>query len=199
MNDPVANIIPAEEARSLAGLFRLRVERTPEREAYRQYDPARKQWQPLTWREIAERVGRWRNALRGEGLAAGERVAILLNNSVEWVCMDQAALTLGLVPVPLYTTDSAENIAYILGDSGTSLLLVESAAQWAALMPHRQAFPTLTKVLCLRPDESPNAATTPALVPVDSWLAAAKAAAQTDERLRILERELEGTRKTDGG
>ncbi len=181
--DSVTDIIPASEARSLAGLFRSRVERTPEREAYRYYDPAQQHWQPLTWREIAERVGRWRSGLQREGLGAGERVALLLNNSVEWVCMDQAALSLGLVPVPLYTTDNPENIAYILGDSGAALLLVESAAQWMALAPHRQAFPALTKVLCLRHDGSTEARSAPAPVPVDAWLAAAEPAVQSDQRL----------------
>jgi len=100
MNDTITDIIRAEEAHSLAGLFRLRAERSPECEAYRQYDRSRDQWVSCTWREVAGRVARWREALRGEALAAGERVAILLNNGVEWVCMDQAALSLGLVPVP---------------------------------------------------------------------------------------------------
>jgi long-subunit acyl-CoA synthetase (AMP-forming) len=68
-----------------------------------------------------------------EGLAAGERVAILPENSVEWVCLDQAALSLGLVTVPLYTTDNPENIACIPGDAGASLLLAGSTAQWGAL------------------------------------------------------------------
>jgi len=177
MNDQATGVICADDAQSLAGLFRLRVARTPEREAYRQYDRTRGQWVSYTWQEVAERVARWRVALCGEALAPGERVALLLSNGVDWVSMDQAALSLGLVPVPLYTTDNTENIAYILGDSGAALLLLESASRWKALAPHRDSFPALKRVLCLNCDD-PAAAAAPGLTTVDDWLAAAGTAAE---------------------
>jgi long-chain acyl-CoA synthetase len=79
------------------------------------------------------------------------------------------------VPVPLYTTDSLANIAYILGDSGTAILLVESEAQWAALVPHRDTFPALEKVLCLQRTDTATEGTAPAFACVDEWLAEAGA------------------------
>jgi long-chain acyl-CoA synthetase len=65
-------------------------------------------------------VARWRDALRAEGLKSGDRVAILLRNCPEWVIFDQAALSLGMVTVPLYTDDRADNAAYILQDAASS-------------------------------------------------------------------------------
>lgn len=177
MNDLTLDVIRAGDAQSLAGLFRLRVARTPQREAYRQYDRTRGQWVGYTWQQIGERVARWRAALHGEALAPGERVAILLNNGIDWVCMDQAALSLGLVPVPLYTTDNAGNIAYILGDAGAALLLLESASRWKALVPHRDGFPALKRVLCLNRDDDAAPADAPGFATVDDWLAAAGPAA----------------------
>jgi len=98
---------------------------------------------------------RWQAALAGESLTTGERVAVLLNNSVEWVCFDQAAQSLGLVVVPLYTTDNPENIAYILGDCGATLLLIAAPDQWDALAPLHARFPQLRRVLCAgRPPEA---------------------------------------------
>jgi long-chain acyl-CoA synthetase len=94
-------------------------------------------------------AARWQAALAGEKLAPGERVAVLLSNSVEWVCFDQAAQSLGLVVVPLYTTDNPDNIAYILGDCGARLLLVGEIGQWQPLLPLRAGFPQLAHVLCL--------------------------------------------------
>ena len=70
-------------------------------------------------------VARWKRALAKEQFARASRVAVLLRNSVEWVCFDQASLSLGLVVVPLYPSDAPDNIAYILADSGARLLLWE--------------------------------------------------------------------------
>jgi hypothetical protein len=111
-------------------------------------------------------AGRWQAALASERLAPGDRVAVLAQNSVQWACFDIAALGLGLVVVTLYTTDSAGNIAYILGDSGTRLLLVGSVAQWNSLAPLRAEFPALERVLCLDGDapEALPASVAPAAV-----------------------------------
>jgi long-chain acyl-CoA synthetase len=63
--------------------------------------------------------------------------------------MDQAAQSLGLVVVPLYTTDSPENIAYILGHCGARLLLVGEVDRWHSLVALRERFPMLRRILCL--------------------------------------------------
>jgi len=141
------DIISREAAGTLPGLFQLRCERTPDRRAYRQYDPANGAWQSYTWREMRALVTRWQSALEQENLDPGERVAVMLKNSVEWVCFDQAAQSLGLVVVPLYTTDSIDNLAYILGDCGARLLLVGEIGRWHALAPLQARFPQLARVL----------------------------------------------------
>jgi long-chain acyl-CoA synthetase len=143
------DLISSAEALTLPGLFLRRCEKTPEAEAYRQYDPAAGTWQSYRWREMKALAGRWRAALARENLAPGERVAILLRNSVEWVCFDQAAQSLGLAVVPLYVTDNPENIAYILRDSDARALLLRNRGQWQALAPLRARFPGLARVLCL--------------------------------------------------
>ena len=106
--------ISADEAGTLAGLFRERVKRTPNAIAYRQYDKASEQWLDYTWAETATEVSRWQAALASEDLQAGDRVALIMRNCREWVIFEQAALGRGLVVVPLYIDDRAENIAYIL-------------------------------------------------------------------------------------
>ncbi|MEA1992353.1 MAG: AMP-dependent synthetase/ligase, partial [Thermodesulfobacteriota bacterium] len=115
--------------------------------------PAGQKWISYTWQEIHIQYSRWQQALAGENLEAGDRVAVVLRNSVEWVCFEQAALSLGLVVVPLCTWDSPENIAYILTDSGTRLLLVGTAQQWEALAEHCAGLPALQDVLCLEKEK----------------------------------------------
>ena len=145
------DIISCDAAGTLPGLFQLRCERTPDRRAYRQHDAANGAWRSYTWREMRALVNRWQGALQRENLDPGERVAVLLRNSVEWVCFDQAAQSLGLVVVPLYPTDNVESVADILGDCGARLLLVGEIGRWRALAPLQARFPQLARVLCAGP------------------------------------------------
>lgn len=160
-----SSVVDRDSARTLPGLFRQRVARTPQALAYRQYEDER--WRDYTWSEIAALVARWQQGLEREGLQPGDRVALSLRNGVEWVCLDQAALGLGLVPVPLYTADSAENMAHILADSGARLLLLDSAQRWSDLTARRAALPALARVLC---PNGERAATDPLVRTLRDWL-----------------------------
>lgn len=126
-------IIPIEVAQTLDGLFRERVKRSPQATAYRDYDADQQAWRDFTWKEMADAVALWRVALSQENLTPGDRVAIMLRNCPQWVMFEQAALASGLVVVPLYTEDRAENAAWCLEHAGAKLLLLENHAQWQAL------------------------------------------------------------------
>ena len=143
------DVIGPGVAQTLDGLFRERVHRTPEALAYRSFDRGSSQWRDLTWSEVAREVGRWQAVLGQEGLHPGDRVALALRNSPEWVIFDQAALGLGLVTVPLYVDDRPDNVAHILKDSGARLLLVQDAAAWRRLAPHLAEAAALQRVLLL--------------------------------------------------
>ncbi len=127
------NLISLEEAVTLDGLFATRVKRTPDRTAYRYFDKAAKSWQSYTWAEMAYEVARWQAAIAGEHVPRGGRVAIQLRNCPQWVMYDQAAMSLGLVNVPLYTDDRPDNIAYILKEADVHVLLVQDAGRWRRL------------------------------------------------------------------
>jgi long-chain acyl-CoA synthetase len=156
-----ADIIPAEQARTLAGLLLERVRRTPDGVAYIDFDASAQRWTETSWRETAAAVGRWQAGLRREGLTAGDRVAIQMSNRREWVHFDMAALGLGLVTVPLYTIDRPANIRHILEESEARLLLVDTPERLAALAPIASTLVRLERVLVLAPDggEGPVPAT----------------------------------------
>lgn len=126
------DLISVERAKTLDGLFLQRIKRSPDRVAYRHH-VRNLGWQALTWRDMGRIVARWRAALAGESLEAGDRVALLLRNCPEWVAFDQAALALGLVTVPLYTDDRADNAVYVIQDAGVKVLLVQDANRWKRL------------------------------------------------------------------
>lgn len=161
-------IISAAEARTLPGLLRRRIEATPDAVAYCQYVSNTESWEQFTWREVGTLVEQWRRSLAAEGLAPGDRVAIWLKNSVEWVCFEQAALALGLVVVPLYLWDSPANVAGILTHADAKLLLIGSGDQAELLAPHRAERHIPRRILCLSGRPFPDDRS---IVAVQDWLA----------------------------
>ena len=83
-----------------------------------------KQWRDYTWSDIYERARRLRTGLIHLGITSGDRIAILAENSPEWVIVDQAVLGMGGVVVPLYTTSGPEEMHHVLMDSGARLVAV---------------------------------------------------------------------------
>ncbi|MBK1648258.1 AMP-dependent synthetase/ligase [Rhabdochromatium marinum] len=166
------DLIPVEQALTLDGLFWQRVSRSPQHEAYRWFDRGSSTWHSLTWSETAAQVARWRAALLSEALEPGERVAILLRNCPDWVICDQAALSLGLVTVPLYTDDRAENAAFVLRDAAVRILLVQDLHRWKRLADVLDATHPLTRVVLLESSEDAQAlaATDARLVVASQWL-----------------------------
>src|SRR5208337_4825869 len=120
--------------RTLPELLERRIGATPSGEGYRSFDPATGVWASLSWQAFGEEVCRRRLALKAEGVAPGDRIAILLPSGVDHVAIDQAALAEGLVPVPMHALDNAESIADILRDSAVVLLFVDSAERWRAIL-----------------------------------------------------------------
>jgi long-chain acyl-CoA synthetase len=154
---------------TLDGLFGERARRTPDAVAYTEYDDEAGVWRDLTWSQMERTIARWQAALKREPLAPGDRVAIMLRNSSTWVVLDQAAMGLGLVVVPLYTQDRPDNVAYIIGNCGAKLLLFEKAEQWAAFADVTEQLTTLVRILHVTPTESKL--DDPRLASVASWLA----------------------------
>ena len=164
-----SDVISPDTAVTLDGLFRERVRRTPELTAYRHFDHAANAWRDYSWAQMNEHVSRWAAGLEREGLKTGDRVAIWLRNSPEWVMLDLAALTMGLVVVPLYTQDRPDNIAYILNDAGCKLLLFEGPEQWSTLAEVHDQLGGLARLLSVNALEG-TALRDPRLKTIDEWL-----------------------------
>jgi long-chain acyl-CoA synthetase len=143
--------ITPEEAGTLSGLFIERIKRTPDAIAYRHYDPDKETWMDLSWREAGKLVARWQAAFAGENLAPGDRVAIMMQNCPEWVICEQAALANGLVVVPLYTQDRAENVAYILQNAGAKILVLGGQEHWDCLQMVRDQLGFLNHFISIMP------------------------------------------------
>jgi long-chain acyl-CoA synthetase len=154
---PKTDLIAADVAVTLDGLFHERARRAPNKIAYRYFDEHRCEWRELTWREMEHEIARWQAAMANEGLMPGDRVAIMLKNTPQWVVFDQAALGMGLVTVTLYVVDRPENVAHVLQDSGAKMLLIDNATHWHPLHEACIGISTLTRIVTLRtPTEGDN-------------------------------------------
>ncbi|HTS38763.1 MAG TPA: long-chain fatty acid--CoA ligase [Candidatus Solibacter sp.] len=92
-------------------------------------------WLPISSREFGRRVARTASALVSLGIRRGDRVAILSENRPEWPIADLSTLLLGAVTVPLYTTLTADQIAFLLNDSGCRVIFISSEQNLRKVLP----------------------------------------------------------------
>ncbi len=90
-------------------------------------------WQPISSEDFYGRVRALADVLKGWGLVQGDRVVILSENRWEWAVADFATLAIGGVDVPLYATNSPEQVGYMIRDSGAKVAIVSSGEQLAKL------------------------------------------------------------------
>ena len=86
-------------------------------------------WLPISSREFGISVARTAHTLHAWGIRPGDRIAILSENRPEWPMADMASLLLGAVTVPIYTTLTAEQTAFVLNDAGCRAIFLSSDQQ----------------------------------------------------------------------
>ncbi|NCO59036.1 MAG: long-chain acyl-CoA synthetase [Deltaproteobacteria bacterium CG23_combo_of_CG06-09_8_20_14_all_51_20] len=100
-------------------------------------------WQSASWNQYHERAGATGLGLYDLGIRKGDRVAILSENRLEWLYTDMGVLGIGACLVPLYPTLAAEEISYILSNSGSRAVVVENEAQLDKIASARDDCPSL--------------------------------------------------------
>ncbi len=145
-------ILP-DVANTLPGLFKQRIINSPTANAYGYHDE-QLGWCDLSWQDVEHQAAKIQQALKQENLHSGDRIAIMLRNCPEWITFDMAAMACGLVSVPLYTNDRAENVAYVVKDAGVKILLLQNQRQWRELEKTETIADFLTRVIYV--DENEN-------------------------------------------
>ena len=90
-------------------------------------------------------------ALLDSGLAPGERLAIVSESRPEWLIVDLAAQTIGVVTVPVYPTLAAPQVHYILADAGCRVAVVSDRVQAQKIQEVRHQLPALELVVVIDP------------------------------------------------
>jgi long-chain acyl-CoA synthetase len=83
-------------------------------------------WQDVTAREFRDQVTGLAKGLIAAGIEPGDRVALMSRTRYEWTLIDYAIWAAGAVTVPVYETSAAEQVEWILGDSGAAAVFAES-------------------------------------------------------------------------
>src|SRR5689334_18917427 len=113
-------------------------------------------YRPISHAEVLDRVRHVARGLSSLGIRRGDRVAILSENRPEWAIGDFACLTAGMTDVPIYPTIPAEQISYILKDSGATAIFVSNKEQAEKIRQVRTQLPALKAVIGF--DEIPGLA-----------------------------------------
>lgn len=103
----------------------------------------------LTYAAYYERVLMVSRGLVKMGVKPGDRIAILSENRAGWVIADMGILSAGAVTVPIYPTNTPEQIEYMINHSGAKIVFVSGKFQYSKLLKVRQAMPGLELVVSL--------------------------------------------------
>lgn len=132
------------EASTFAQGFRDAVASSPEVSAVRTLDGT----VDLSYAALEQRVDALAGGLAALGVSKGETVSLMVGNRPEFHVADLAATTLGAVPFSIYQTLSPEQIAYVVGDSGASVAIVEGP-YLERFLAARAELPRLKHVIAL--------------------------------------------------
>ena len=120
----VPPLVPAATEGNLTELIAHRAWFEPERVVMSR--PLGEGWQPVSAREVEAEVRATAKGLVAAGINVGDRVAIMARTRYEWTILDFAIWFAGGCVVPIYETSSAEQVDWILSDSGSVGVIVET-------------------------------------------------------------------------
>ncbi|MBW3086167.1 Long-chain-fatty-acid--CoA ligase FadD15 [Austwickia sp. TVS 96-490-7B] len=131
---------------SVAHLFRQRVAASATDIAYQFFDGD--QWSSLSWAETKESVWSLAAGLIGVGVDIEDRVALISTTRLEWVLADLAVMCAGAATTTVYPSTMGSDVAYLLRDSGSTVVFAEDAAQVAKVREHLSELPALRQIVC---------------------------------------------------
>ncbi|MEZ5115798.1 MAG: long-chain fatty acid--CoA ligase [Candidatus Nanopelagicales bacterium] len=133
---------------SVGRMFLDRVAATPSREAFRAPEHGGG-WRSMSWKDVDAEVSELAAGLVALGVGVEERVGIACSTRLEWVLADTAVMCAGAATTTVYPSTQAEDIGYILGDSGTRVLFAEDQSQVDKVESERANLPDLMAIVLI--------------------------------------------------
>ena len=141
----VPALVQIPDSANVADVVFKRAAADPQQVALRR-DAGGGTWQDVTAAGFRDEVTALAKGLIAAGIAAGDRVSLMSRTRYEWTLLDYAIWTAGAVCVPIYETSSAEQVEWIMSDSGAKAIFVETTAHEAIVSGLRDRLSTLEHV-----------------------------------------------------
>ncbi|HEX5532643.1 MAG TPA: long-chain fatty acid--CoA ligase [Actinomycetales bacterium] len=135
---------------SVGALLARRIAKTPDKEAFR-FRTSPDGWETMTWAETGHAVDEIAAGLLALGVQSQDRVAIACGTRIEWVLADFAVMRAGAATTTVYPTTNADEVEFILTDSGSRVVIAEDAGQLEKVREHWGRLPDLIAVVVIDP------------------------------------------------
>ncbi len=132
---------------SVPKMFFDRIAATPAAEAFRY--PEGGGWTSVTWKQVGEQVELMAAGLIALGIQPEERVALASGTRYEWIVADFAILAAGAATTTVYPTTNAEDVAFIVANSGSKIVIAEDQKQVDKLVANRDQLGAVNKVVLI--------------------------------------------------
>lgn len=142
LNTPIDNDI------NLFDLLDGRAQRDPEGSMV-EYKDEEGRWHSFTAREFRQKVIDIAKGLIGWGITKGDAVSIIARTCWEWTALDMAIMAVGAITVPVYETNSAQQIRNIFNDSKVALAIAQDDTQRDKIESIKDEAPSLREVFMM--------------------------------------------------
>lgn len=109
------------------------------------------EWQSLSWKRFQEKVNQISYALIHQGIDIQEKIGIFAHNMPRWTIADIGAMQVRAVAVPIYATNTAKQVEYIVNDADIKILFVGDQEQFDQVLEIAHNCPQLTKIVAMKP------------------------------------------------
>ena len=134
---------------TIAGIFLNRAEKYHYGTCIRHKEEGK--YKDINWTEMKRNVVNLGLGLISLGVKKGDIVAIFSENRWEWLVADLAILSIGAVDAPVYSTNSGEEAAYIINDSGSKIVFVSDREHLERLLSVKSKIKGIKKIICFEP------------------------------------------------
>ncbi len=135
----------AQRPPSVGAMLLDQVQASASREAFRYLEGDR--WISLTWQETKDKIFQLAAGLLSLGVGLEDRVAIASGTRMEWIFADLAIMCAGGATTTVYPTTQHQDVAFILADSGSKIVIAEDADQVTKVLDHRDSLAELVKII----------------------------------------------------